>query len=112
MNSDFKNQRVEDPTQISTKQEKQVKKYVTDYLEKAVVKKRVHDQKKAERKELKANGVSESPVKTPATPLNGALETHSPAIKSEEDSTMMMDLSDEDTEMRDPESVEEVAQIS
>lgn len=111
MNSDFKNQRVEDPTQISAKQEKQVKRFVTDYLDKAVVKKRLHDQKKAGRKELTANGVSDSPSKTPVTPLNGAMDTHSPVIKSEEDSTMMMDLSDEDTEMRDPEPVEE-AQIS
>lgn len=108
MNSDFKNQRVDDPTQISAKQEKQVKKFVTDYLEKAVAKKRLHDKKKAERKDLTANGVSESPAKTPVTPLNGPVEDHSPAIKSEEDSTIMMDLSDEDTEMRDLEPVEEM----
>ncbi|KAI9776667.1 MAG: histone methyltransferase set2 [Peltula sp. TS41687] len=109
VNSDFKNQRVEDPSQISAKQEKQVKKFVTDYLDKAVVKKRLHDQKKAGRKELTANGVSASPSKTPVTPVNGAADTNSPAVKSEEDSTMMMDLSDdgEDTEMRGPEPVEE-----
>ena len=36
--SDYKNNRVEDPTSISTKQEKKVKKYVRDYFERAVVK--------------------------------------------------------------------------
>ena len=50
MNSDYKNQRVEDPTQISSRQERQVKKYVQDYFEKAVAKKKEHDEKRAERK--------------------------------------------------------------
>ena len=41
---------MEDPTKISSRQEKQVKKYVHDYFEKAVVKKKEHDKKKSERK--------------------------------------------------------------
>ena len=41
---------MEDPTKISSRQEKQVKKYVHDYFEKAVVKKKEHDRKKSERK--------------------------------------------------------------
>lgn len=41
---------MEDPTKISSRQEKQVKKYVHDYFEKAVVKKKEHDRKKLERK--------------------------------------------------------------
>ncbi|KAB8295803.1 hypothetical protein EYC80_008626 [Monilinia laxa] len=48
--SDFKNNRVEDPTKISEKQEKKVKKYVRDYFEKAVEKKKEMDRKRAERK--------------------------------------------------------------
>ena len=49
---------MEDPTKISSRQEKQVKKYVHDYFEKAVVKKKEHDKKKSERKakEVEAGG--------------------------------------------------------
>ena len=45
---------MEDPTKISSRQEKQVKKYVQDYFEKAVAKKKEHDKKKAERKAKEA----------------------------------------------------------
>src|SRR5271154_5142266 len=48
--SDFKNNRVEDPTKISTKQEKKVKKYVKDFFDKAVAKKAAHDKMKAAKK--------------------------------------------------------------
>ncbi|RDL39325.1 Histone-lysine N-methyltransferase [Venustampulla echinocandica] len=54
--SDFKNSRVEDPTKISEKQEKKVKKYVRDYFEKAVEKRKILDKKKREK--LVANGTS------------------------------------------------------
>lgn len=49
--SDFKNKRVEDPLKISDKQEKKVKKYVRDYFDKAVEKRKMHDKKKAQKKE-------------------------------------------------------------
>lgn len=49
VSSDFKNNRVEDPTKISSRQEKQVKKHVKEYFDKAVAKKREHEKKKAER---------------------------------------------------------------
>lgn len=52
--SDFKNNRVEDPTKISEKQEKKVKKYVRDFFEKAVEKKKVMDKKKADRAERRS----------------------------------------------------------
>ncbi|KAF7879363.1 hypothetical protein EAF04_000559 [Stromatinia cepivora] len=48
--SDFKNNRVEDPTKISEKHQMKVKKYVRDYFEKAVGKKRVIEEKRAERR--------------------------------------------------------------
>lgn len=38
VSSDYKNRRVDDPTAISEKQEKKVKKYVKDYLDRAVEK--------------------------------------------------------------------------
>ncbi|CZT08139.1 related to histone-lysine N-methyltransferase [Rhynchosporium agropyri] len=50
--SDFKNNRVEDPTKISEKQEKKVKSYVRDFFEKAVQKRKAHDKKKAEKASL------------------------------------------------------------
>ncbi len=55
MNSDFKNNRVEDPRHISSRQEKQVKKYVKEYFDKAVVKKQVYEKKKAERQDKAVN---------------------------------------------------------
>ena len=57
---------MEDPTKISSRQEKQVKKYVHDYFEKAVVKKKEHDRKKSERKakELEAGGSLSSTTAT------------------------------------------------
>ena len=53
--SDFKNNRVDDPTKISEKQEKKVKKYVRDFFEKAVQKRKAIDKKKREKL---ANGSS------------------------------------------------------
>lgn len=47
--SDYKNNRVEDPTAISPKLEKKVKKYVKDFLDRAVEKYREHERTKAER---------------------------------------------------------------
>ena len=40
---------MEDPTKISARQEKNIKKYVKDYFDKAVAKKKEHDKRKAER---------------------------------------------------------------
>lgn len=49
VSSDYKNHRVEDPTSISSKQEKKVKKYVKDFFDRAVVKYNEHEKRKAER---------------------------------------------------------------
>jgi len=57
--SDFKNNRVEDPTKITEKQERKVKSYVKVYFEKAVKKRKDIDQKKREKEKAKAiNGPS------------------------------------------------------
>lgn len=48
VNSDFKNKRVTDPSRIDSKQEKAVKKFVTEFFERAVVKKKEHDQRKGQ----------------------------------------------------------------
>lgn len=86
VSSDFKNRRVEDPTKISPRQEKHVKKYVKEYFDKAVAKKREHEKKKAERRSKEGESAA-SP--TPA------LDTE---VKKEEESDGDQDMamSDED----------------
>ncbi len=57
---------MEDPTKISSRQEKQIKKYVQDYFEKAVTKKKEHDKKKAERKTMvEERGITEGTAPNP-----------------------------------------------
>ncbi|KAI1337798.1 histone-lysine N-methyltransferase [Xylariaceae sp. FL0016] len=47
--SDYKNNRVDNPTSITEKQEKKIKKYVKDFFERAAEKYKDHEKKKAER---------------------------------------------------------------
>ncbi|TGO42482.1 hypothetical protein BHYA_0008g00730 [Botrytis hyacinthi] len=67
--SDFKNNRIEDPTKISDRNQKKVKQYVFDYFKKAVEKKREMDEKRAERKrregqaKVNGNGTNEKGTK-------------------------------------------------
>lgn len=49
VSSDYKNNRVEDPTSITEKQERKVKSYVKDFLDRAVQKYQEHEKKKSER---------------------------------------------------------------
>lgn len=51
MNSDYKNNRVEDPTRITSRKEKQVKLHVKEYFDKAAAKRRDHERRKTEQKE-------------------------------------------------------------
>lgn len=53
VDSDFKNDRVEDPTKISTRQEQHVKQFVKGYFEKAVAKRDAHEKKRAQRQTRK-----------------------------------------------------------
>ncbi|KAJ9264048.1 hypothetical protein DTO195F2_2575 [Paecilomyces variotii] len=62
VNSDFKNNRVEDPNQISEKKQKQVKKFCKEYFDKAVVKHREYEKKRAERKAKEAQEKGETPT--------------------------------------------------
>lgn len=70
--SDFKNKRVENPTKITEKQEKKVKQYVKDYLDKAVIKKKAHDKA---RKEKKAAAAAAAANGHAALSSNGIHET-------------------------------------
>ncbi|KAK8247197.1 hypothetical protein HDK90DRAFT_35533 [Phyllosticta capitalensis] len=49
VNSDFKKGRVQDPTKIPEKQANSIKKYCKDYCDKAVIKRKEHDRKKAQK---------------------------------------------------------------
>ena len=88
VSSDFKNHRVEDPTKISSRQEKQVKKYVKEYFDKAVAKKREHEKKKAERRSKEG----ESAV-SPAPALGTEVKK-----EGESDGDQDMAMSDDDDE--------------
>lgn len=70
--SDYKNNRVDDPTTISPKQEKKVKKYVRDFFERAVIKYQEHEKKKAG----KANGgATEAPKSSESAEIGSPIAT-------------------------------------
>lgn len=93
VNSDFKNRRVEDPTRISSRQEKQVKKHVKEFFDKAVLKKQEYDKRKAARKQTEADA---------PTPIEAAADVD---IKDEEsDLDPEMELSDEEAQKRKQET--------
>jgi hypothetical protein len=63
--SDYKNNRVSDPTKISSKQVKAVKKYVVDFFNKAVKKRRERDHEK--RKKMRAEADKKAAEKAGST---------------------------------------------
>ncbi|KAH0285573.1 hypothetical protein KCU62_g7404, partial [Aureobasidium sp. EXF-3399] len=71
VNSDFKNKRVTDPSKIDPKQEKAVKKFVTEFFERAVVKKKEHDQRKGQGSTQ--TGTDDMQVDSPKDAGNGDL---------------------------------------
>lgn len=101
VNSDFKNNRVTDPSKIDPRQEKAVKKFVAEFFERAVVKKKEHDQRKGQ-------SSSQADVETMQIDLpkdvdmensNGIAATPSPAVlkraRDEEGSTAGADHEDD-----------------
>lgn len=91
--SDYKNKRVSDPRKMGEKQIKAAKKYVLDYMNKAVHKKREHDKKKIAREEEKARDeAAKRPNST--TPLITA--PGSPAGDNDEEEDMDIEMSDDD----------------
>lgn len=79
VNSDFKNNRVDDPTQISEKQKKKVKQFCKDFFDKAVVKHRAHEKKKA------GNHAKEPGSKTEDTPNAASDEELDVKMSDDED---------------------------
>jgi len=86
VNSDFKNNRVEDPTNISSRQEKQVKKFVKEFFEKAVTKRRDYEKKKAERKAKEGGSTTTPPTATPTVDVKKEGEGYAhPVMNTSED---------------------------
>ncbi len=100
--SDFKHNRVEDPTQISSKQEKQVKAYVKNFFDKAVAKKEQRDRRKAKGRAKLSESQSNSHG-SPATPAPDVSVKPSPASEEqdENDEPVQMDISDPEEEEDD-----------
>ncbi|PYH40314.1 SET and WW domain protein [Aspergillus saccharolyticus JOP 1030-1] len=72
VNSDFKNNRVEDPTKIDERQQKKVKNFCKEFFDKAVAKHRAHEERKAERQSKEAQ--SKPGVLTAAGPAEEDLD--------------------------------------
>ncbi|KAH8752563.1 hypothetical protein F5883DRAFT_203437 [Diaporthe sp. PMI_573] len=90
VSSDYKNNRVADPTTISEKQEKKIRKYVKDFLDRAVEKYQDHEKRKAERapgpshaKTKEPNNEAITSVETPGT--NGPAGDEPTALSETED---------------------------
>ncbi|KAL7626753.1 histone methyltransferase set2 [Parahypoxylon ruwenzoriense] len=94
--SDYKNNRVDDPTSITEKQERKVKKYVGDFFERAVEKYKAHEKKKAERAK---NGPDAS---QPAHEAEHQSLVEAPPAKEDEDIVM----TDDDGTDSSPKSLE------
>lgn len=99
MNSDFKNNRVSDPTKVSEKQVKQIKKYCKEYFDKAVVKQRAYEKKKAEKKARDAVKSSTEDSKDEVKNPELLLSQETQDIKREDESDVEDDLKMSDDEM-------------
>ncbi|KAI0180307.1 hypothetical protein GGR52DRAFT_237849 [Hypoxylon sp. FL1284] len=77
--SDYKNKRVDDPTFITERQEKKVKKFVKDFFDRAYAKYKEHEQRKNER----AKGGHDT---AQATPVSQPVDT--PTAKDDGDAMM------------------------
>jgi hypothetical protein len=100
--SDFKHNRVEDPTKIDAKIEKKVKKYVKDFFDRAVAKKAAHDKLKASKKSLSTsstNGTKEASNGTPSAVMEPDLDS---TVKVRPSEDIEMSDGGEDDELMAP----------
>ncbi|CAL8582085.1 histone methyltransferase set2 [Xanthoria parietina] len=93
--SDYKHGRVEDPTKITPSQERHVKKHVTEFFEKAVLRKKERDEKDAAKR--KNEGL-------PSKPLNVNVDGDAKQDEASDDEHGM-DMSDDEHEKPEPEMV-------
>ena len=92
VNSDFKNERVGDPTKITSRKEKQVKMYVKEYFDKAAAKHKERELRKAERKAKQA-------IPPESSAIAGAAEKKNEEHESDADQDMAI-LDDEDEKLK------------
>jgi [histone H3]-lysine36 N-trimethyltransferase len=95
--SDFKHNRVVDPTKITDKQEKKVRKYVKEFFDKAVAKKAAHDKMKVDKKHDSATDRTSTKETSNSTSSAIAEAYAENPIKVEEPDDM--DLSDDAEEI-------------
>ncbi|KAK0621509.1 methyltransferase-like protein [Bombardia bombarda] len=101
--SDYKHNRVDDPTRISSKQEKKVKKYVKEFFDRALVKFRELEQKKAERTTTQdttttAEKQQQQKQQQPPTEAGqAAAAAETPAAAAEDDDVVLSDVEDDST---------------
>lgn len=87
VNSDFKNNRVDDPTKISDKQQKKVKQFCKEYFDKAVAKHRAHTKRKEDRHSKEPGS---KPGDTPNVDSDEAVDVK--MSDDEEDKSAVMDV--------------------
>lgn len=88
--SDYKNHRVSDPTKISSKQVKAIKKYVVEFFNKVVKKRREHEKQKKEKAEAAKKAAEKVGSRTPpvlamGSPAAGKVEDEEDVQLSEDD---------------------------
>lgn len=83
--SDYKNNRVEDPTTISAKQEQKVKQHVRQYLEKAVEKYRARERQRQKRRAEGKNDTNGTKASELITAQDVAAATEEPPAKRDVD---------------------------
>lgn len=80
VDSDFKKGKVQDPSKISDKQAKSVKKHAQDFFEKALSKSQEAEKRRAERRAAKKEGGSNTPAGSPPAAAGGPVETEDAEI--------------------------------
>lgn len=101
VNSDFKNNRVKDPLKLDSKQERNIKKYVTDFFNKVVVKKTDHDKREAEKTAQGGAAATDMPaLGTPqvdtVSPLPDATFSPSTLKRRRDEEIAVMEVANED----------------
>ncbi|KAL8863411.1 MAG: hypothetical protein Q9178_000092 [Gyalolechia marmorata] len=92
--SDYKHGRVEDPTKITSSQERHVKKHVAEFFEKAVLRKKERDEKDAAKRNKEG-----LPLESPAVDAGVDAEQD-----EQSDGEPMMDMADDEDEKPEPET--------
>ena len=86
--SDYKNNRVDDPTSITPKQERKVKQYAKDFFDRATQKYRDHEKKKAERAARHVPKPAKDDI--PDVPLS--VEQPAEALGGDDDDVVLSDV--------------------